>query len=178
MDRRQHLESAGKIIFLNGASSAGKSTLAAALQARLAEPFWHVSIDHFIAARMLPKARLDSGDFAWGDLRPAFFEGFHRCLPALAGAGNNLIVEYIFETENWTRDVLKLLDGFDVFFVGVHCPLEKLERREIARGDRKIGDAWRDFEVTHRFCKYDLEVDSTASADANTSRIIEVWLRR
>src|SRR5690606_3711206 len=39
----------GKIIFINGASSAGKSTLCQALQVQLAEPFWHVSIDHFIS---------------------------------------------------------------------------------------------------------------------------------
>ena len=35
----------GKIILLNGASSAGKSSLAQALQQRLEEPFWHWSIE-------------------------------------------------------------------------------------------------------------------------------------
>lgn len=31
----------GHIIFLNGASSSGKSSLARVLQARLSQPFWH-----------------------------------------------------------------------------------------------------------------------------------------
>src|SRR5882757_8544933 len=129
----------GKIIFINGASSSGKSTLSAALQAKLEEPFWHFSIDHLREARVLPMQRIRSGDFLWPALRPAFFEGFHRCLPALAGAGNNLIVEHIVETEVWMQRLVQILEQFDVFFVGVHCPLPELERRETARGDRRIG---------------------------------------
>ncbi len=69
-----------------------------ALQAKLNEPFWRFSIDHINEARILPKSRIQSGEFRWAGMRPCFFEGFHRCLPALAGAGNNLIVEHIIET--------------------------------------------------------------------------------
>ncbi len=34
------------IIFLHGASSSGKSTIAKELQSRIEVPFWHISIDH------------------------------------------------------------------------------------------------------------------------------------
>lgn len=73
--------------------------MARALQAILDEPFWHFSIDHLREARVLPTLRIQNGDFVWSALRPAFFDGFHRCLPALARAGNNLLVEHIVETE-------------------------------------------------------------------------------
>ena len=53
----------GRVILLNGASSSGKSTLAAALQAALDEPFLHVSSDRFVAAGMLPSRREDRGPF-------------------------------------------------------------------------------------------------------------------
>src|SRR5512139_3373885 len=96
----------GNIILLNGASSSGKSSLARVLQTLLAEPFWHVSIDQLIAANILPQQRILSGEFKWPELRPQFFEGFHRCLPALAHAGNNLIVEHIVETEQWMNRLL------------------------------------------------------------------------
>jgi chloramphenicol 3-O phosphotransferase len=86
---------AGKIILLNGASSSGKSTLARELQNRLDAPFWHYSIDHLIAAKILPSSRVKSAEFSWHDMRPSFFEGFHRSIPAFAEAGNNLIVEHI-----------------------------------------------------------------------------------
>jgi chloramphenicol 3-O phosphotransferase len=53
----------GTIIFINGASSSGKSTIARALQARLEDPFWHISIDHLREAQVLPFDRIRSGDF-------------------------------------------------------------------------------------------------------------------
>lgn len=165
----------GKIILLNGASSSGKSTLARGLQAALDEPFWHFSIDHLIAANVLPVERIRGGEFPWRDLRPHFFDGFHRCLPALAAAGNNLIVEHIVETEAWMQRLLRLLRPFDVFFVGVHCPLPELERREIERGNRRIGEARADFEITHTFGVYDFEVLSTRPLAENVNAVKAAW---
>lgn len=168
----------GKIILLNGASSSGKSTLARGLQQRLDEPFWHFSIDHLFAARVLPMERIDAQDFSWSALRPSFLDGFHRCLPALAEAGNNLIVEHIIEEEGWMPRLLRLLRTFDVFFVAIHCPLPELERRERARGDRRIGEAKTDYEVTHVFAVYDFEVDATLPVDRNVDAIIDAWRKR
>jgi chloramphenicol 3-O phosphotransferase len=168
---------AGKIILLNGASSSGKSTLAAALQAALEVPFWHYSIDHLLAANMFPRDRV-SGKFSWPELRPRFFEGFHNTLPALAAAGNNLIVEHIVETREWMNRLKALLSAHDVFFIGVHCPLEELERRELARGDRRIGESKADYETTHRHCTYDLEVSSTDSISDSVRKIISAWKSR
>ena len=124
---------------------------------------------------MLPKARIDSGEFPWRDLRPAFFDGFHRSLPALADAGNHLIVEHIVETAAWMQRLLRLLAHLDVFFVGRHCPLAELERRERARGNRRIGEARTDFEVTHVLCRYDLEIETTDALDSNVQRVITAW---
>lgn len=173
----------GKIILLNGASSAGKSTLARALQARMAAPFWHYSIDHLLAAQVLPQQRIDDGQFAWPDMRPAFFEGFHRSLPALAIAGNNLIVEHIVESRECMGRLVSLLSPFDVFFVGLHCPLPELERRELARGDRRIGVARADYQVTHGLCEYDFELSSghevdLDAIDAHADQLMAAWQHR
>jgi len=168
----------GKIILVNGASSAGKTTLCRALQARLDEPFWLYSIDHFRGTGVLPMARIASGDFSWPDMRAAFFEGFHRCLPALAEAGNNLIVEYIVETRAWMSRLEQLLGPFDVFFVGVHCPLAELEKRELERADRPAGDARRDFDIVHTFGTYGVEVNSIGDLDGNVNAVLEAWKAR
>lgn len=178
MQLQPKLAHGGRIIFINGASSAGKSTLSQALQAQLDEPFWHFSIDHLIAAKVLPARREASGVFSWPVIRPHFFEGFHNCLPALASAGNNLIVEHIVETEVWMHRLLHLLAPFDVFFVGLHCPLPELERREKARGDRKAGEARQDYEITHTFGIYDLEINSTQPLQKNVNSVISAWQRR
>ena len=168
----------GKIILINGASSSGKSTLARAVQQQLDEPFWHLSIDHLRESGVLPLDRVRAGDFEWKSMRPAFFQGFHNALPAIATAGNNLIVDHIVETRVWMSNLLSLLDAFDVYFVGVHCPLDELERREALRGDRRIGEARGDFETIHDFVVYDLQVDTTKPAEINAAEVIASWKRR
>lgn len=98
------------MILLNGASSSGKSTLAKALQRALDEPFLHVSSDQFVAAGMLPDRGDGLGPFAWWtQMRPRFFAGFHRCLPALADTGNDLIVEHVIEFPAWRDELSRLL---------------------------------------------------------------------
>ena len=169
----------GRIILLNGASSAGKSTLARALQAQLETPFWHWSIDHWLAAGVLPRERLAAGEFDWQAMRPAFFDGFHRSLPALAGAGNDLIVEHIVETAEWMHRLVELLAPFDVFYVGVRCALPELERRELARGDRRVGSAREDDASTHGFGEYDAEVDAAdAPAEQLAAEVVRAWHAR
>jgi chloramphenicol 3-O phosphotransferase len=168
----------GKIILVHGASSSGKTTLCKALQARLEQPFWHYSIDHFRGTGVLPMERIDRGDFDWPEMREAFFDGFHRCLPALAAAGNNLIVEHIVETREWLSRLLRLLAGHDVFFVGLRCPLAELEARERRRSDRRPGEARRDHATVHAFATYDVEVDSTRRLDDNVDQVLAAWRAR
>jgi chloramphenicol 3-O phosphotransferase len=122
--------------------------------------------------------RFKSREFDWKKVREAFFDGYHRALPVYAAAGNNLIIEHIIDTPEWKALLLELLRPFDVFFVGIHCPLEELEQRERARGNRAIGDARRDFETIHRDALYDLEVESTRPPAENAAAIIAAWKQR
>lgn len=163
------------VIFLHGASSAGKSTLARAIRDRSEVPFWHYSIDHLRDSGVLPSERIARGDFAWREMRAAFFEGFHRSIGAFADAGNNLIVEHILDTPGWRATLAEVLALHDVLFVGLHVPLEELNRREIARGDRPVGMAAADHESVHKGLRYDLEVDTSLDAAANAERVLEAW---
>jgi chloramphenicol 3-O phosphotransferase len=167
-----------KIIFLHGASSSGKSTIARELQAQLPLPFWHVSIDHLRDAGVLPTARFKSGEFDWKAARAPFFDGFHQSLAAYAGAGNDLVLEHILDTDGWLDQLVTLFAPFDVFFVGVHCPLDELVRREAQRGDRPVGSAAKDFHTIHKGLDYDFEVHSDRDAADNVGRIIAAWEAR
>jgi chloramphenicol 3-O phosphotransferase len=168
----------GEIILIDGPSSSGKTTISCALQAALDKPFWHFSIDHLRDGGVLPLERMQDGDFDWRQLRPSFFEGFHRALPALAGAGNNLIVEHIVETEAWMRRLVRLLSEFDVYFVGLRCSLTELEKRERTRGNRKIGEARADHDRIQDFARYDLELDSTEPVESNVEKLLASWAGR
>ncbi len=164
-----------QIIFLHGASSSGKTTLARALQMAAEVPFWHISIDHLRDSGVLPIRRFQSREFDWSIERGKFFDGFHASLAAYANAGNNLIIEHILDTPEWAEMLKRHLAGHDVLFVAVHCPTDILIEREMARGDREQGSAVNDQQVVHIGRVYDLEVNSMDDIDGNVDLILDAW---
>ena len=75
-------------------------------------------------------------------------------------------------------ELVRLLAGLDVFFVGVHCPLPELERRERARGNRRSGEAAADYRSVHRFAAYDLEIDAMRPCRENAAMLVAAWQNR
>lgn len=173
------------IVLLNGAGSAGKSSIARALQAIVATPFLHVQMDAFLD--MLPAAYQDHPDaFAFetgeqdgapaleirsGPVGERLMRGMRRAVAALAAAGNDLIVDDVMLGDEMA-DYEALLAGFRVCKVGVFAPLDVLEAREAARGDRMIGLARWQVDRVHAGRTYDLEVDSAALTPAECARAI------
>jgi chloramphenicol 3-O phosphotransferase len=175
---RQEQNSFGKIIIINGPSSSGKTTLALALQQKLDIPFLRFSFDLFLDHKSLPLEQIRRDQFAWELMRPSVFTGIHQCLPALASAGNHIIFDHIIETKGWLHHLISLVANFDVFFVGLHCSLPELERREILRGNRRPGEALADYQTVHSITSYDLELDSENSLEDNIDLLIESWKER
>jgi chloramphenicol 3-O phosphotransferase len=168
----------GKIIIINGPSSSGKSTLALALQQKLDTPFIRFSFDLFLDHKSLPIEQIRNQQFSWELMRPAVFTGLHQCLPALASAGNNVVFDHIIETKDWLHNLISCVADFDVFFVGLHCSLPELERREMLRGNRRHGEALADFQTVHTITAYDLELNSEHPLDENTNVLIKSWKER
>lgn len=71
-----------------------------------------------------------------------------------------MIVDHVLESESWLIECAQSLQDYEVLFVGVKCPVEELERREVARGDRQIGFARMQSERVHRYGEYDFEIDT------------------
>ena len=167
----------GNVIFLNGTSSSGKTTIAKALQEELAEPYMYGSVDdffHLYPEKFLsPTSREEAVVLA--RLVPAVVSGFHRSVAALAHSGNNILVDHVLQEEGWLKECVENWQGLDVLFVGVRCPLEAAEQREKERGDRNLGTARYQFNRVHAHDLYDIEVDtSTSNVDECVSRIMEL----
>jgi chloramphenicol 3-O phosphotransferase len=160
------------VIVLNGTSSSGKTHLATALQETLREVYMRVSLDAFID--MLPRKA-----FASNNLVQIFNDcqaGFHRCIAALVSAGNKVIVDTVLDSKEWTEDCICLLEPFHTLYVGVHCPLEELERRENARGDRDMGLAKSQLPLVHLHVQYDIEVNTLENSPEQCAEQIQQHL--
>jgi len=165
----------GRIIFLNGASSSGKSSIAKALQAFIEEPCIHFCIDDYLGAFQSSLcAREDAVRRRWPDI----LRGFHAAGAAMARAGNWVIIDDVLEAEPpWVESLLELFENLDVVFVGVHCPLEELERRERERPERREGMARLQFTQVHAQAIYDLEVDTLAMSPQECAERIASHLK-
>ncbi|AST90312.1 chloramphenicol phosphotransferase CPT family protein [Sutcliffiella cohnii] len=145
----------GKIILLNGVSSSGKSTLSRELVAVLPH-YFHFSIDDYdyIIEKMEDRQE--------GKLIPIPTEYyFHRNIAMFSNSGVNLVVDHILHDQLTLKDWFEVLNGYPVFYVGVHCPVEELARRELARGDRRIGQSKEQLLFVHQNDEvYDVEVNT------------------
>jgi chloramphenicol 3-O phosphotransferase len=167
--------SKGWVVFLNGASSSGKSSIAEALQAMVDEPCMHLCIDDYLGAfqRGLWKKQ-EIMKREW----PHIIRGFHAAGAAVARAGNSVIIDDVLEDDPpWVDSVLEVLDGLEVTFVGVHCPLGELERREGLRPERREGMASLQFEPVHAQAEYDVEVDTSVLSPSECAERILEWMR-
>lgn len=175
-------EPCASIIFLNGPSSSGKTTLGRSLQSIMDEPFLYFSSDQLVSANVLPEMDREGrgGIWSWKDIRPRFFKAFHHCIEAFAQAGNNLIIEHVLEFRSWYEECVGLLAPYDSFFVGVHCPMEELERRERLRGDRKIGEGRSHIQDgVHSWGPYDFEIDTSLLDPGRNAQLVkDAFIRR
>ena len=165
----------GTVILLNGASSAGKTTIARALLDVLDGRWFHLPIDAFHAMR----ADRDIPDDELQAEIDRTAKGFHRAVAGMAAAGNNVVADYLL-TDPWRRlDLLELLVPEATVLVAVYCPLPELRRRERARGDREPGLAARQYHQVHADGVHDLLVDtSVQDARACAEKIRDVVTRR
>lgn len=159
----------GKIIFLNGTSSSGKSSLAIKIQEISQEKFYHVQIDTF--CDMLHEKFFDN-DFVNTENSAATI--MHNFVLSLCKIGENVIVDTVIENhhENWLRECVELLHDMPVTFIKVNCPLHELERRELERGDRTIGQAKGQLSNMNFNTIYDLEVNTYENSTEECAKAI------
>ncbi len=177
----------GSIILLNGVSSSGKSMIANSLQEIMDEPYLIVGLDKFFQLykdafpkrfNPTPIPEDISPDEGYALLEKCSVRNrrsstFHHFLAAFSKAGNNIIADTVLDTENVLKQCINILGEFPVVFVGVHCTLEELEKREQERGDRKLGLAKIHYDRVHAHTIYDIEVDTTNSSPMECAQKIK-----
>lgn len=179
------------IIFLNGTSSSGKSSIAEELQKQHKTPLLHFGIDTLFDA--LPKRVVGETD----DAKQGFFYDMtggtlqkievgpyaHRLLcctvpvvEQLISCDNQLVIDEILfagEGRDFLHDYAAAFAGQTAYFIKVDCPLDELERREKERANRHDGLARMHFEAVHAHgFDYDFTVDTSQADPARCAQQI------
>ncbi|MFU7501183.1 MAG: chloramphenicol phosphotransferase CPT family protein [Candidatus Tisiphia sp.] len=171
-----------KIIFLNGCGSAGKTSIARAIQYLSKDSWLTFDIDTFIS--MLPHSPDDKPDARYFTFVPGMNdrgptmrvetkpkgEQLFGLMPdfanLLASRNNNLIIDEVLFEDACLKSYIKSLNGYIVYFVGVFCDLSVMQEREILRCDRAIGLSNDQIDRVHAgsLREYDLTVDTTSKS--------------
>ena len=184
-----------QIIYLNGPSSSGKTTLAKALQEAFEKPFLHVGIDKIIG--WMPEKINDwtGGEaplgFSWkkgqdeaghlvhelqlGPFAQTIGKTFLEVVLTLAKMGHHLIIDDVSFGKTQVEEWKKALQEFSVLWVGVNAPLSVLEQREKERGNRIFGSARGQFHQVHKDVVYDLEIDTHEASPEQNAAKIKTW---
>lgn len=154
----------GKIIFLNGVSSSGKTTLAWKIQDMAKEPYYLISQDQF--CEMWPYSY-------WKENPEKIFNHtmhmMYRTIRMLAELRENIIIDHVLlsneklkstNSEGTLSDLKNQLSEFNLLYVNVTCPIEILRKREIERGDREVGSAEKQIPFLDPQIGYDITVDT------------------
>jgi chloramphenicol 3-O phosphotransferase len=182
-----------KIIFLNGSSSSGKTTISRAIQHLAETPWLLIGVDTFI--QMMPSQYTAFGEKAHegyafiagvnergvtmevhsGSFGKAFFETAPSLVRTLADQDFDIIVdEVLLKNDTLLQSYVSELKAHTVYFIQVTCDLKTMQEREILRQDRAHGLANAQFDIVHgEHYKYDLTVDTAqASAFESAQKIL------
>ena len=170
----------GKVIFLNGTSSSGKTTLAWKIQDLADEPYYQISQDMF--CEMWP------GQYWERNPEKVFnhtISLMYHTIRMFVDRGENVVLDHVLlcneklksdNGEATLEELKEILTGIKVLYVKVTCPVEELRKREASRNDREIGLAESQIDLLWPQNDYDLVID-TYNEDTETSahRILELF---
>jgi chloramphenicol 3-O phosphotransferase len=198
LSSRKALGVTGRVIALNGASSAGKTTVGAALQGRLDEPWMLIGVDTFLpllGAEWLWVPMQDirgrhgrdgisfdqlgdgSVTVSMGAAGRRLMDGLRTSVAALLAEGHDLILDLVLLDAADRASWRAAIGDAGVLWVGIECPLPELEIRERARGDRVRGLARAQVASVHRDMVYDVVIDSSTTTAEQAADLIVDRLR-
>ena len=162
------------VIVLHGPTSAGKSSLARALQDTAPVPAFHVALDAFVTM----SRRLDMRSPE--EVRQAYHlhcENFRSVLTRLVHSPFEVLVDLVLRDESELQETLRVLSSRPMYLVGVQAPLDVLEERERWRKDRGIGMA-REQHANPAFLRvYDTVIDTSTHSPKDGAIAIRKFVR-
>jgi chloramphenicol 3-O phosphotransferase len=144
------------LIVLNGICSSGKTSLADALQRELPEPWFRLGIDDMLR---LSAALVRPEFYPSMEAATSLLQGAHRAFAAIARAGNLAILDVVLATQFLAEDLNEALGALPMLVVGLDCPVDVAEQRQVARG-REAGVATAQASTVFQYVVPDLMLET------------------
>lgn len=161
----------GRIIFLNGVTSAGKTSIVEALQERDDVFFYVVANDLF--QEMVGEKFLQEN--YWKYLSEVIIMMYHTA-KLYSDMGKNVLIDGILvereEIKPHYQQLLEILKDNPLDVVEVYCPLDICRERNIARGDRFESQSDEQQELMAKNIEYALKVDTSLHSPAECAEMI------
>ena len=161
----------GRIIFLNGVTSAGKTSIVEALQERDDIFFYVVANDLF--QEMVGDKYL--GQNYWKYLSEVIIMMYHTA-KLYSDMGKNVLIDGILvereEIKPHYQQLLEILKDNPLDIVEIYCPLEICRQRNIDRGDRYETQSEEQYALMAENIKYSIMVDTSVHSPDECAEII------
>jgi len=161
----------GRIIFLNGVTSSGKTSIVESLQNRDDVFFYVVANDLF--QEMVGEKFLREN--YWKYLSEVIILMYHTA-KLYSDMGKNVIIDGILvENDDISphyKQLTEILDGNPLDIVEVYCPLEICRQRNIIRGDRYETQSEEQSAQMSENISYSLSVDTSLLSPDECAEII------
>lgn len=161
----------GRIIFLNGVTSSGKTSIVEALQERDDLFFYVVANDLF--QEMVGDKYLRE-DY-WRYLSEVIIMMYHTA-KLYSDMGKNVLIDGILvereEIRPHYRRLLEILKDQPLDIVEVYCPLEICRQRNIARGDRYENQSEEQHGLMAKDIRYSMRVDTSVHRPEECAEMI------
>lgn len=165
----------GRIIFLNGVTSSGKTSIVEALQERSDVFFYVVANDLF--QEMVGDKYLRE-DY-WKYLSEVIIMMYHTA-KLYSDMGKNVLIDGILverdEIKPHYRQLLEILKNNPLDVVEVYCPLDICKKRNIERDNRYAEQSQEQYELMAKDIKYSLKVDTSMHSSKECADIIINYL--
>lgn len=161
----------GRILFLNGVTSAGKTSIVEALQERDDVFFYVVANDLF--QQMVGEKYLRQN--YWRYLSEVILFMYHTA-KLYSDMGKNVLIDGILvereEIAPHYRQLLDILKENPLDIVEVYCPLELCRQRNLIRGDRYEQQSEEQAALMAKDIRYQLRVDTAVYSSAECAEQI------
>ena len=172
----------GRILFLNGLTSSGKTTLVDALQSRREVYFYVLANDLF--EQMVGEDYLRE-DY-WKHLAPVILL-MYRTAAMLSDLGHHVLIDGVLverpEIAPHYQQLRDIIGDRPLDVIDISCPVEVCEARNAARPDRWVGQSAEQAALMNKDIRYSLRVETDKRSPEECAEQIlralfpeEVWV--